>query len=503
MSLKKINDEGLKKVESFVREHGVERHLRKLSGENYVPDCEADVGDDILTEVFGEFYKSDPSKFCFRDGDKCLIYEIVDQLKRIVDKNGINTGLHKFKMKVRKPRNQRPNPIALKRHVKFDYKSNTETKCDDTSTELADLKSYLVRRVKSCFINHGADKITGTNINDLFDEETVAVESAGGRIYGNITCLICQHNKEKKTKKRVSYFQSEDKSYWVMSNFTKHLVDFHRLSTIRAPNQIIAKPITDFENKKTETNNLNEKSDDDDSVYIVNEVSVEIKPPEIDLDANLSNEVLSLYDQLSEQIGKTIGAVHINDDKLEQMLFHHSKNERAELTVAKIPTDGNCLFGAIVHQIWQHEIDSAEHETATSQLRNDVIDYILNPDNFKSFEFTLRDHVYERRSKQKQKGINMKEECKNFVRNVLSKEGVWGGHETIIAASRIYSTNIIVIYESGSYLISSGANRMYARTITLAYRLGANNIRNHYDSVCDIESEDIMKITDSITKQKK
>lgn len=509
--MKKIDDDRLVRVEEFVRQHGLEKHLRKLSGADYDPECEVDVGDEILTEVFGEFYKSDPTKFCFRDGDKCLIFEIVEQLKRIVDKNGINSGLYKFKMKTKKPR-KRYNPIDPKCNLKFDVDSNNE--CGelnsnvDMTANLPDLKSYLLQKVETCLRNHGADELIGTDSKDLIDEETVDVVTAGDQIYGNITCLICQHqNKKNNRKKRVSYYRSKEKCYWVMSNFTKHLTNFHRLSSIRGPKKMSTKANSDEENNINKTNDLNE-IDDDDSVFVIEEVAVEMKPPKIERDANFSFERTTLYNQLAHQIGEMIGEVILHDDQQDQMQFYRNENmsDKAQLTVAKIPGDGNCLFSAIVHQIWHHEIDSAEHETATSQFRKYVVDYILHPENFRSFEYHLQDRVYEyyeRKSKQKSKIINMRDECKKFVRDILSKDGEWGGYETMVAASKIHSTNIIVIDELGSCYISGDTNKMHARTIALAYRMGANNIRNHYESVCDIGSTNIYKIVDLITKRMK
>lgn len=435
-----------------------------------------------------------------------------------MDGNGVNSGLQKFKKKMKKAKIRRYNPIPPKCDVKFDdFKSNTE--CDtrknkddvindksisnaNSSVNLHNLKLYLLQKVESCLKNHGADDVIGTDIKNLFDDELVDVVTAGDRIYGNITCLICKHqNKKNNSKKKVSYYQSTDKNYWVMSNFTKHLTNFHQLSSNRSTNQIIIMPKNDVELNKIVSNNFN--NNDDDSVFIVEEVSVEMIPTKIDYVANINIDESSLYNQLAQQIGDMIGTVLLNNDPQEQMQFYHNENEKDQLTVAKIQSDGNCLFGAIVHQIWQHEIDSAEHDTATKQLRKNVIDYILKSDNFESFQFMLQDRVYERNNEQKSKILNIKDECKNYVQYVLSREGEWGGYETIIAASRIHSTNIIIIDEVGSYYISSDTNRMYDRSIVLAYRMGAKNIRNHYDSVCDIESTSMYKITNVITKRLK
>lgn len=74
--MKNINEERLNGIQQFVREHALEIAKKKLFGTNYDPNyCEilTDNNDDLLTDIFGEQYKSDPGNFCFRDGDKLLI----------------------------------------------------------------------------------------------------------------------------------------------------------------------------------------------------------------------------------------------------------------------------------------------------------------------------------------------------------------------------------------------------------------------------------------------
>lgn len=171
--------------------------------------------------------------------------------------------------------------------------------------------------------------------------------------------------------------------------------------------------------------------------------------------------------------------------------------------MTRISGDGNCLFASIVHQIYHYPTDSREHKVATKQLRADVVAHILLPENFDAFLFTLKDRVYD--IKTKHEIIDMNTECKNYVQNILSKNGVWGGHETIIAASRIYRKNIVTFDESGSYYTANNKNSMYDGTIALAYRIGhydntGKPIRNHYNSVSDIDSGNLYKATDFILK---
>lgn len=194
-----------------------------------------------------------------------------------------------------------------------------------------------------------------------------------------------------------------------------------------------------------------------------------------------------------------IGAAMLNDDQQEPMRFIHNDKSLAKLTVAKISGDGNCLFAAIVHQIFRMPIDSDEHKAATIKLRLDVVEYILQ--HFDAFKYTLQDRIYEITKKKKHEIIDMAEECKNFVRNILSQNGFWGGHECIVAASKIHSINIIVFDEQGNYYVAGDNKLNFDKTISIGYRGTVHDgkiIRCHYDSVTDISSATMYKVTSSI-----
>lgn len=47
--------------------------------------------------------------------------------------------------------------------------------------------------------------------------------------------------------------------------------------------------------------------------------------------------------------------------------------------------DGNCLFGEVVHQLFQCEIPSVEHSIRTREMRNKVVEFIYA--NLHDFRF--------------------------------------------------------------------------------------------------------------------
>lgn len=55
--------------------------------------------DEQLIDYFGKLYAKQPENFRFQPGDKMLIKELVSYVSELVDANGINSGLIKFKTK--------------------------------------------------------------------------------------------------------------------------------------------------------------------------------------------------------------------------------------------------------------------------------------------------------------------------------------------------------------------------------------------------------------------
>lgn len=107
---------------------------------------------------------------------------------------------------------------------------------------------------------------------------------------------------------------------------------------------------------------------------------------------------------------------------------------------------------------------------------------------------------------------NMEEEIRKFL-NVLSKDGIWGGSESLKAVQHLYKCNILVINELGNFYLPCSFDESVETILILGYRLGANvekndeNIsnmkRNHYDSVISIEPNDIFSIAEVITNRLK
>lgn len=91
----------------------------------------------------------------------------------------------------------------------------------------------------------------------------------------------------------------------------------------------------------------------------------------------------------------------------------------------------------------------------------------------------------------------------------LSKDGWWGGAETMKAVSLMHNVNILQINENETVYFVNGFNSGMKMTIVLAYRLNpffgispsSGGLRNHYDSVINIETENILRISELMAKK--
>lgn len=473
-------------------------------------DCQTN--EQYLIETFGEF-ASNPNAFEFRRGHKTLIRQLVLKVNEIINENGYEI----FQYKVTK-RKRRVKQLSYRMHDKKNQLDEIQiSESDATIVAGADnvfaaqLKRSLFEKVYACLERYSAFKLVETK---SLDENTVDVKIAHNRTYGKVVCIICRDlHPEKKIKPKSVYYHESDEykesSYWVISNFTAHLSNVHQLQ----PEKIDMN-----ERKNCVVKIINECDDDDSSVVVCNKTekhdSIEndsiilIEEKEV-FDTNRissstyesnKNEDNWLYNQISDQIISMISVVLVNGDQQEQMICEVGSNNMT-ITVANIEPDGNCLFSALVHQIFQYPLKSSQHEKNVALLRNEVVNYILVEGNFESFQFLLQDRVHEinQRNSKPSKIINMEEKCKSYVRDVLSRNGEWGGMETIIAVSKFHCVNIIPFNESGPCNMISYNKEENNRTIALAYRLGYDKInRNHYDSVSDLTANVISNVADTL-----
>lgn len=196
-------------------------------------------------------------------------------------------------------------------------------------------------------------------------------------------------------------------------------------------------------------------------------------------------------------------AMHANNNSpVTQMLFENG-DKTCSVDLVGIDSNGDCLFGSIIHQLHIFPLSSEEHKKAITELRAEVVDYIRT--NINNFEHEIKGRLYAERSKKKIKGKiqNFLLEANKFLNDDLSRTGFWGGSETIKAVYLKYQVNVAVVDEESSIRFAEKFEPQYPKTLLLAYRLnsyqdieGTGGARNHYCSVASIEKEAIAGISE-------
>lgn len=497
---KDLTDEKIATVEQFMRQQGLNHAAIKLS-ESYNSSCDPLLEYGQLVHIFGTKFAHCPEKFEFVPGEIDCIKKIATHVKKLVDDG---TGVKLFKEKRKK-------------------QMTAQVFTSSRQTVHTQSHSVLFKELYDCATNC----LRSYNVDlAAWSEKCVEIDATGAS--GSIHCCLCNDDETgiRPKPKRVCYFSSEKRSsYWVISNFKKHLEKVHLLKASR-PNKASLKTSTrksvrkpkveqnkeQFSIQVSSTATKIESTDLDsllDTKFEDNNSSIEFLGFE---DAHLSMKLsddseLPLNSQISNQINEMVAAVLINSEKQEAMEFHLKNHPAKFLSIVKTVPDGNCLFSALAHQLWKNKIvhenckqSKDAHKKMIKDLRSAVVAHILQPENFPSYEYALQERVKE--LKNKKDAGNSSDRCKLFVRDVLSREGIFGGLETINAVSMMHQVNILVVNECGTCYLIKGSAEKYDRTLLIAYRLmyddAGDAIYNHYDSVTDMRSEDIFTVADFV-----
>lgn len=224
----------------------------------------------------------------------------------------------------------------------------------------------------------------------------------------------------------------------------------------------------------------------------------------ISLEINkLNDREQYVNDQIANQLD-VMGSVSLeNSESQVNMNVEIEKGKSSEIRSALIAADGNCLLGAVAHQLFHYPLRSEQHNNATRSLRENAVKYIKN--NIGMFKTSIclrKDFEKVTRGKKKDKKIEF------FIEKLL-EPGFWGGTEILIAISRLHSANIITIHEGGSCSTTQQFNFDFRLCVILAYcryKTTSQNdetINNHFNSIITMDSNTILscvsKIVTSLT----
>lgn len=188
------------------------------------------------------------------------------------------------------------------------------------------------------------------------------------------------------------------------------------------------------------------------------------------------------------------------------MNFQLNGSQRT-IELVEIKKDGDCLFGAMVHQIYGYIPNSAKHLAAVAELRKDVVKHIVK--NFDFYKFQIYGRLYEERDDTGLiLGDDLDKQSRDFVLGNLAEAGTFGGAESLKAISDIHKINIISFNEAEKFFFYMDFNPTYKRTAAIAFRLSHRpdkppNHRNHYDSVSEVGKRIIFGISVALAKIEK
>lgn len=483
LNMLNLTNEDIGQIEKCVREDTL-AYLENKMKINF--DCDEVLHEDLLVDYFGDLYASDPTKFRFEIGDIKLINLVRDHIKSQYEKNGAKY-LRRFKEK--KVRKMKPkNGVDSKSNdalIELSYPEENDDGNDSHSMNCQSLSIQLVERLKVYLLKFkiNASIIQQVNLNTV----TVEVLERGGIIAG-VYCMLCQKEKPKKKLRPMKvYYKNDGKGskYWVLSNLGQHINKSHGQNA--KSSEHVDEDLNMDTDPETAENEVKSQLLEISTIETI-DVSVENIIQNIE-----SNEDKKLFDQISAQINKMFTTTMMNNEQLEEIPFDLLDQKSHKLMVVNMPGDGSCLFHSVTHQLYNFEASSAEHKRASVQLRQAVCKHISM--HFTSFKLQLKGRVYETVDEDEIKDMNA--ECLFILNERLPQSSFYGGMETLLAVSQMFNVNILVFDEGGTCNFPAGFNDSYDRTLILAYRLNEfaqqedENLRNHYDSVCEMASKEI------------
>lgn len=426
---------------------------------------------------FFGIYASNPSNFVFLRGERKMIKALVDHVNSI---ETAHTKLEHFQLNVNgrdKIKISWEGTFQLNIGMYFGKKTLCATKKKvTTKNSTEDLKKDLFDKFQK-FHRQYYDSVS-SEISENLIEITIVSDNI---IKAKVSCIFCY--KLKKSKKVTIHCKMSKSSLcWVFSNLKRHMdkhVEDNDLKNVERDAQEVSAPTrpTDFEEAEAEAGQS------------VNEEESESENATQDDDDRESLYMDSIFTQLSVQNLKMQNAIVLHTEIKQNFSFNLGDNVYGVINVTDIKKDGNCMFGALAHQLFYVKLNSVEHDNATKELRMKSADHIR--ENYDLFAHNIKGRVFDRNVNV----VDINKESIFFVNFCLPQPGCWGGFESLKAISYVYKINIFIFNENGDYYFANGFNPSHDRSVFIAFR-NANQIknhaaadRNHYDSVVEINSE--------------
>lgn len=220
--------------------------------------------------------------------------------------------------------------------------------------------------------------------------------------YGTTQCILCISDGKKNTEYAVNAKIEGTKLSWIFSNLLKHLRTIHKLHIPKKNRSTQSDKNKNMlsDNGKENHSNKNEKVNMVDPESLKMEVLDEVF---VDINNKMEQIQKQIFSSISNQ---ALRMLDISDDEklqnLESINFVSCSMPRP-VKIARIEKNGNCLFSAIVHQLYKTDLKSKNHAVLTSQTRADVCSFISK--NRQLFKSDLENRVYDKYKNEKKRRI--------------------------------------------------------------------------------------------------
>lgn len=453
-ALSQINEDDIENMEQFAREE-----LIHFIQHKHPPTAKMSI--ESYTEFFLGVFAFNASKFRFLPGEKYLIKELAKYVKSKNNDNNVGEDFSYFESK-------QPRAISSKNttHFPCGLFFGKHLDSNNSTIEKNDIAGAILAKIKSWFTDQYADSIIANLIQ---------IKNTGRALQIKYTCMHCNVHKSMS----IQCGEANGRLSWNASNVKKHYKRVHKHMLILIDNKVDTSESTNGDEQDEEMPEINEM------------------PPN-----NLSENMNKIFHQMQEQSLAMTSTVLMNNELSEDIIFMIDREE-LQIKVTKISSDGNCLFGAVAHQLYHIKVDSHEHIEKNAALRSCVVAHIKK--NIRRYEHALQGRVLDENEnidngkRKKQPTLRCMKKKREHILNELSKDTYWGGMESLQAVSEIFEVNILIFNEHGPVYFMSGFQSTYNKTICLAFRLGGEgDERNHYDSVSCIESDNIYKCAERL-----
>lgn len=160
---------------------------------------------------------------------------------------------------------------------------------------------------------------------------------------------------------------------------------------------------------------------------------------------------------------------HLKQSKVRENELIKDKIKELRLKIFDIPSDGNCLYSAVQHQLELHEIS-----TTVKELRTKTSEFIRHhKDQFLPF---LIDE---------ESGNMMSEQQIEQYCNEIESTAAWGGNLELQSLAQVLERKIEVIQSDGP-ILTFGEQFDDRSKITLSYHRHAFSLGEHYNSLIPI-----------------